>query len=374
MRVGVDATPLLGVRTGVGHYVAELIGALATRPDPPELRLVPFTLRGAGALPGRLPAGLPTGLVSCRARPVPARVLRALWARGPLPPVEWLAGRVDVFHATNFVLPPRSRAAGVVTVHDLSFLHHPEWVTPDSRRYRRLVPRSLAGADVVCTPTQAVAEQVAEAYRIDPGRLAVTPLGVSAGWFTVDPPGPAWRTAHRLPDRYLLFVGTLEPRKNLPGLLTAYADLLAADRQLPPLVLAGPAGWGPTLATDRLPADRVLTTGYLEPATLRAAVAGAACLVVPSHDEGFGLPALEALATGTPVVASDLPALREVLGGQARYADPGDPAALASALAATLADGGPTDRDARREHARAWTWRRCAEATLAAYRQALDRS
>ena len=142
---------------------------------------------------------------------------------------------------------------------------------------------------------------------------------------------------------------------------------------VPPLVLVGPPGWGEALDTAGLPPGAVRTPGYLPQPDLARVVAGAAAVVVPSWYEGFGLPALEALACGTPVVAADLPALREVLGDQAELVPPGDPAALAGALARVLDDpGGEPARAARRARAAGFTWETCAQATLSAYRLALE--
>lgn len=374
-RVGLDATPLLGRRTGVGQYTAGLVRALAADPDAPELILVPFTWRGAGGLATDhgARAGVRLGpRVRAGTRRIPARALQAAWARTELPPVEWLAGRVDLFHATNFVAPPARGAAVTVTVHDLTYLRFPELVTAASARYRTLVPRSIARAAVVCTPTAAIAAEVAEAYRLPPDRCAVTPLGVDQAWLAATPPDPSWLAARGLPERYLLFIGSMEPRKNLPALLTAYRGLLADDPGAPPLVLAGPPGWGPALDAAGIPAGWLRTTGYLDQADLVRLTAGAAAFAFPSVYEGFGLPPLEALACGVPVVAADLPVLREVLGAQAAFVDPGDPDALAAALAKALADdGGPGARAARRAHAARFTWAGCAAATLDAWRRAL---
>jgi glycosyltransferase involved in cell wall biosynthesis len=382
MRVGIDATPLLGPRTGVGRYVAGLVEALAELPggEPEEIALVPFTWRGTADLPRVVPAA---PRLRVGRRRVPARLLRATWAAVAFPPVEWLAGPVDVFHATNFVAPPARRAATVVTIHDLTYLRHPEMVTAASARYRDLVPRALRRGATVCTPTAAVGAEVADTYRLPPERLVVTPLGVGPAWRAATPPDPAWLAANGLPERYLLFVGNREPRKNLPTLLAAYRELLAgrvpgagrggSGSPVPPLVLVGPAGWGEALDLAGLPAEAVRTPGYLPEDDLARVVAGAAALVFPSWYEGFGLPALEALACGTPVVATDLPALREVLGDQAELVPPGDAAALADALARVLEDpGGEPARTARRARAAAFTWRACAQATLTAYRRALE--
>jgi glycosyltransferase involved in cell wall biosynthesis len=389
MKVGLDATPLLGPQTGVGRYVAALAGALAglPGPEPEEVALVPFTWRGTADLP-RVVATLErewaprAGRLRCGRRRLPARLLQAAWTRLPVPPVEWLAGPVDVFHATNYVAPPARRAAGVVTVHDLSYLRYPEMVTAASARYLELVPRALDRGAVVCTPTAAIAAEMADTYRLAPERLVVTPLGIAPAWRRAVAPDPAWLAAHDLPERYLLFVGTREPRKNLPTLLAAYRALLAgrvpptgpgsAGAGVPPLVLAGPPGWGEALDLAGLPAGAVRTPGYLAEEDLVRLVAGATALAFPSWYEGFGLPALEALACGTPVVASDLPALREVLADQAELVPPGDADALADALLRVLGDpGGEPARAARRARTAGFTWDACAQATLAAYQRAL---
>ena len=401
LRVCLDVTPLLGVRTGVGRYVEALLGALAGLPAGRgglALAGAAFSLRNRGGL-----ASLPQG-VARRHRPVPARALQRAWMRADRPPVEWLAGRCDVFHATNFVLPPARRAAGVVTVHDLTFLRYPELVTAQVLRYRELVPRSVARAAQVLCPSEAVAQEVAAEFGLAPERVRVTPLGVSADWFAAAAPPPAQRAALGLPERYVLFVGTREPRKNLGVLLRAHAAARAQDPHVPQLVLAGPAGWGagpggagagpggwgagPGGAGADLPSPPVcarpagtagahkpeavpdcLALGYLPSDALRAVVAGAEAVALPSVYEGFGLPLLEALAAGTRVLASDLPVHREVAGTHARYTDAGDEDGWAQALL-ELAGADRGDPGPGRDWAARWTWAACAEATAAAYRDA----
>jgi glycosyltransferase involved in cell wall biosynthesis len=349
MRLGLDATPLLGARTGIGRYTQQLLSALNDGRD--ELVATAFTLRGRDAL--QVPPG-----VAVRSRPLPARGLQAAWARSELPPVEWLTGRLDVFHATNFVLPPLRRAAGVVTVHDLAYLHLTSTVSSASARYRTLVPRSLRRASVVVTPSEAVAAQVRDAYAPEAPVVAV-PHGVAAWRTSARPPSAALRAHLGLPSSYVLFVGTLEPRKDVRTLLAAHRLV----RDAPPLVLVGPPGWG-----EQVDVSGAVTPGYLDEDDLAAVVAGAAALVLPSRDEGFGLPVLEALAAGTPVVASDLPVLREVGGEVVTYAPVGDAEAFAAALETVL--DAPGDPAPRRAHAARFTWARSAEGHRAAYRLA----
>ena len=360
MRVGIDATPLLGARTGVGQYVGHLVDALAATAGGPDLTLTAFTLRGARSLTA------PPGHRVVQ-RPVPARLLQTLWARSVVPPVELLVGRCDVFHATNFVLPPTRRAVGVVTVHDLAFLRHADTVTAATLRYRTLVPRSIARAALVLCPAAATAGDVAAEYGLSPDRVVATPLGVSDEWRTAQPLTPEQRDALGIPERYVLFVGTHEPRKRLPDLVAAHRLAREADDTVPPLVLAGPAGWG-----DQVDAPDAIRTGYLDAPVLRSLVAGATCLAQPSTYEGFGLPLLEALACGTPVVASDLAVHREVTGGHATLVPVADLDALAAAL--VTASRTPPDLDAtagRRAWTEQFTWASCAEQTIDAYRRAL---
>jgi glycosyltransferase involved in cell wall biosynthesis len=349
-----DGTPLLGNRTGIGRYTAALAEELASMPDV-DMRAVAFTLRGWRKLRRVLPHGS-----RARGMPVSARLLRRCWLRAPFPPVELFAGFTDVVHGTNFVLPAAIRAAGVLTIHDLAFLDAPEELAPSDAELPRLVARSAERAAVVLTPTRAVAEVTADRLGISPDKIVVTPLGVDLAWFTARPPSEALRRRIGLPKSYLLFVGGAGPRKALGWLLKAHE----ATPQLPPLVLAGPG--------HRSHNENVRSIGYLSDVDLRSVVAGASALVLPSRDEGFGLPVLEAMACDVPVVCSDVPALREISGGHASLVPFGDVEAMGTALVAAL-ENPPTPAMLadRRTHAAEFTWRRTAELTVSAYRRAM---
>lgn len=366
MRIALDCTPLLGQRTGIGHYTAHLLDQLAIVATDDTLVATAFSFRGRDQLAQEVPDG-----VEVHARPVPARALRSAWSHTALPPVEWLTGRVDIFHATNFVLPPSRRARGVLTIHDLAYLKYPQTVASASLAYQYLVPRGLRRARVVCTPSRAVATQLQDAYGLADESIALTPLGVDEAWHHASAPTAQWRSTHRLGRDYILAVGTLEPRKNLAHLVSAYRQLIDEHADVPPLVLAGGTGWGNALDLSGIPDSKIVMPGHLAIDDLRTLVAGASLLVFPSLDEGFGLPPLEALACGVPVVASDLPVTREVLGSQATFVPVNDVDALAHAITQTMQspDGSVAER---RAYAATFTWRACAAATYAAYQKALD--
>lgn len=368
--VVLDGTPLLGRRTGVGTYVGELLAALAAgvrsgRPGYEGLDLVASPVTGRRYRAPALPPEV--GWRSRPLLPLPARTAHRLWSSTPVPPVQLYSGGADLYHATNFVLPPAPRTPGVVTVHDLAYLLHPGDVEAASLAYRRLVPRGLARARAVLTVSHAVRAEVLEVYGLDPHRVLVTPNGVDPAWSRATAPDDADRQRLDLPGRYVVFVGTLEPRKNLPWLVRAHRQARAEHgEQVPELVLCGGAGWG-----ERADLEGTVRTGYLDADDLRRVVAGAAALVLPSRYEGFGLPVLEALSCGTPVVCSDLPVLREASGGNAVFVPLDDTDALAHALAA-LPEVSDADRAAMAAHAARHTWQACADATVAAYRQAVE--
>ena len=325
--VGIDATPLLGPRTGVGVFVDGLLAALAGRPGL-TLRAYGLTARGFRRLGTVLPAG-----VALRRLPLPAGVALRVWAAGDLPPIEAWSGRVDVVHGTNFVVPPSRRAARLVSVHDLTSLHFPELCTPAARRYPDLVRRAVSRGAWVHAVSESVAAEVVEHLGADPARVRVIYSGA---------PQPATSPAPGPPSGgrpYILALGTVEPRKNLPALVAAF-DQVADDQPDLELHIAGPPGWGEEALTRAIAAARhgrrIERLGWVpDPAS---ELAGAAVVAYPSLYEGFGFPPLEAMAAGVPVVASAVAALPEVLGDAAVLVAPGDVDALAAGLDRVLSD------------------------------------
>ena len=365
MRVLLDGTPLLGNRAGIGRYTEQLLTELGSRPEI-DVRATAFSLGAGKALKSQLPAG-----VASRVSPIPARVLDPAWRFLRQPPVEWLARKADIFHATNFLLPPLRRIAAVVTVHDLAFLTHPATVNPQARDLSALVPLTLARADAVCTDSDVIRGRIESHFHVPPDRIFVAPIAVDGSWAAAHPADAALRARLGLPESYLIFVGTREPRKDIGTLIAAYRRLRTElGDDAPALLLVGSPGWGADPAAE--PVEGVIVADYLPQEVMPAVVAGARALVLPSLDEGFGMPAVEGLAAGVPVVVSDIPTLLEVTGGAAITFPVGDPEALARALAEALTGSGP-GRTQRVQRAAGFTAQRMVDRTIDAYRYALDR-
>lgn len=369
VRILLDYRPALRQRTGVGEYVHELVRALLAHPDSSTLALTLFSASWRDRLD---PAVAPGAAVVDRR--IPVRWLNQAWHDWQWPPVEWLTGRAaDVAHASHPIRIPTRRAAQVVTVHDLDFLAHPERTHGEIRRdYPRLAPAHVRAADAVVTVSHATAADIEARIGRPRDTIVVAPLG-----------RPDWpRRTHEPADGVILFFGTLEPRKNVPGLLDAYAALCArrasAQKTTPRLVIAGGSGTDADAARARAAqpdlADHVEFTGYVAPETRPALYARALMLVMPSFHEGFGLPALEAMTVGVPVVASAVGALPEVLADAGLLCPPGDTTAFSQAMADLLDD--PQRRDAMREagwqRAAHYSWRHTADRTLDAWREAIS--
>ena len=305
--------------------------------------------------PSRRRLGLDIGPVTFV--PIPRRVLYESWLRLALPSVERQLGPVDVVWASSMI-PVPTAAPLVVTVHDLGFLDQPEH---NSRRGRSFFPRAWAivceRARIVVCPSQVVANDCRR-HGINGARLRVVPWGVSPPLSTADG-AEAVRVGFGLPERFALWVGTLEPRKNLPGLVEAVRRVSGLD-----LAVVGPPGWNLDGADVLAPlGDRVHRLGVVDDYQLSALYRAASVFVYPSFLEGFGLPVLEAMAHGTPVVASAGTATAEVAGGTARLVDPYDSGAIADAIEAALDDVEITEQlvVGGRERAQELTWAATAE-------------
>ena len=367
LRVAIDATSLLGVRTGIGQVTSGLVQGLAERADV-DLVAYAITWKGRGSLRQSLPPSARAGT-----RPFPARLTRGLWPRLAWPRIEGWTGRVDVVHATNFVAPP-TRSPVLLTIPDLSYLLYPELCSGDVLRFPRLVQIAVDRGATVHTYTAFVAAQVRERYQLSDDR--VVPVAPGLGPPRRGDPAQGQRLADA--PRYVLALGTVEPRKNLPALVRAFDRVAAHDRTVV-LVVAGPDGpggqaFGAALARARH-RERIHRLGWLDDRARDDLVAGATVLAYPSLYEGFGLPPLEAMQAGVPVVASTAGSLPEVLGDAAVLVDPGDDEGLSGALARVLDDGPLRGRLIEGGHAQAgaFTWERAVSSLVVLYRHLAGR-
>lgn len=378
MRTLVDYRPALRARTGVGEYVHELARALVRtqpgasaapgtpRENPDELWL--FSSSWADRLDPDVIPGART--VDCR---WPVRLLNYAWHHWSWPPVERLTraatGPLDVVQSLHPLLMPARNAAQLVTIHDLDFLDHPERTSAEIRRdYPRLARAHALAADRVITVSRFTAGEIERQLDVPRDHISICSIGA-----------PDWTARATEPDNgYVLFFGTLEPRKNVGALLDAYGRLATERADLPRLVLAGRAaegseGWIEQIKAAPL-AGRVDLKGYVRPEDRRALMAGAAVLVMPSFMEGFGIPALEAMTLGVPVIVSNRGALPEVVGDAGLVFDPDEPEALVAALRRVI-----DERELRRamsergrRRAQQYSWDETAARTREAWHMAVD--
>lgn len=342
---------------GTGVYGIELARELAGLPG---LEMVGVAGRHRTAPAAGFEPPLPV-----RALPLAGPFLYESWLRLRWPRVEGATGEIDVVHATS-IIPAATSKPLVVTIHDLAFLHDPSHFTRRGvdvfRRSMEIVKRRASR--IICVSHATLDDCVRHGFDID--RLRCVENGVRP--VEVDEQQVRSVIArHRLPERYLLFVGTVEPRKNLVRLLEAHSSL--GDR-IPDLVIAGAAGWGDDVEVPAASRGRVHRVGFVPAEELAALYAGAVALCYPSIREGFGLPILEAMAQGTPVVTSANGATEEVAGGAAVLVDPLDVASIADGILRVIENRSETSMRAR-DRASLLSWRRTAELTREVYAEAV---
>jgi glycosyltransferase involved in cell wall biosynthesis len=358
VRIAFDVSPLSHPLLGIGNYIRGSLAGLAEAAGGRHeiVAFAPTSLRG----PDRIRAALSGIDVELRTWRLPlSHALRTGWSRAGHPAAERLLGQFDVLHFSDWMYPPQRSGVRATTIHDLVPLRHPEWVTPRTRAMHTRKYRNTAETcDVVFVNSAYTGNDVTETLGVPAERVHVA-HPAPKDEFRGDGP------ATDLGAPYVLTVATLEPRKNLQTLVEAHR-LLGGDLLL---AVAGGEGWG---EQPELEGPRVQRLGFVSDEELARLYRGAAVAVYPSRFEGFGIPVVEAMACGCPVVVSSHPSLDEASGSAAVRADPDDPAALAAAIEQALAE---RDRLAAAglEHVRRFSWRAVGEIFLRGYEEALAR-
>lgn len=370
LRILIDATPLPAQRVGVGSYVTSLVGSLGARGDV-ELHVL-VKRRDVEELAALAP-GATMHAAGPRSRPS-----RIVWEHTALP--RWARRvRSGVFHGPHYTLPGGLPCPAVVTFHDPTFFTHPELHERAKVSYfRRAARLGARRASRVIAVSEYARRGAIEHAGVPEDRIEVVPLGVDHGRYTptAGPDDERLRARTGVVGPYVLWVGALEPRKDVPTLVSAFAELVA-DGLDHTIVLVGPRAWGAAAIGEAIErsgvADRVVRTGYVTEDEKIALYRGADAFVYPSIAEGFGLPVLEAMACGTPVITTTGSAPEEVAGDAAVLVAPQDTAELREAIRRVLGDASLAGDLRRRgpERARAFTWDRTAEATMRTYEHAV---
>ena len=374
MRVGLDGYPLCEPLTGVGHYTLELSRALAINNPADQFELIapsdfhpPVVAQFARENISNLTL-VNRGLKNPRGR----------WWSYHLP--RYLKrSTLDLFHGTNYELPLWPARRTVLTVHDLSALLYPELHRPQlARRMRLRLPLAVKMAKAIITPTEAVKRELCARLKVKPGKVTAIHEAPRASFHSAGPDeSRSVRQRLGIQDEFLLFVGTLEPRKNLLTLVKAFAQILRETNLRPQLVVAGGEGWLMDETFSALGAkdirEHLCLAGYLKDDDLRGLYSSCRAFIYSSLYEGFGLPPLEAMACGAPVIASRIPVLQETLGEDALLTPPTDASALAGAIVEVLTNPQRQSdlRAAGLRRAARFSWENAAKLTREVYQSAL---
>lgn len=356
MKICIDIQSVILNPKGVGRYTLELVRALSVLPQKEDITLSYFDFlnrfSGLSYFPNK------------SVRAMPGRFYNKLWKKFHFPPLNWLIGDYDVYHFPNFCLPPMSGSGkNIITVHDLAFVRFPEYIEPKNLVFlQNELPGSLERADKIIAVSNFTKNEIIGMFKIPSEKIAVIYEGITLS------EGDQHSFTLPLPEKYILFVGTLEPRKNIEGLIRAFKICGLRDYKL---VIVGQKGWfyeGIFKLVGNMGLEKeVIFMDYVPQNSLSEIYKRAKAFVFPSFYEGFGLPPLEAMAYKTPVVSTKL----ETLGDAARFVDPNNPKDIAAGIINVLGNSAPWIVKGF-EHAKKFSWQKTAQETMALYKSLVN--
>jgi len=359
MNIAIDIQSVITSPAGVGRYTKELVRALSKLKAPDKIILFYFNFLGKYE-------GLPF-FPNKQIRFIPGRVYNKLWNYLYFPPINWLTGSYDIYHFPNFTLPPVSSGKTVITVHDVAFMRYPEYIEPENLKFLRAqLPQSLQRADKIITVSQFCKQEIIDLFGVPEDKISVTYEGVAVNIKKVR------QNNLILPDKYILFIGMLEPRKNIEGLIRAFYMAKIRDYKL---VIAGAKGWlyeGIFKLVVELGMERdIVFMGYVDERNLSELYSRASLFVYPSFYEGFGLPPLEAQSCRVPVIASRV---NEVLGESAYFIDPNQPEDIANAIRTVIGNQQLQEELIAKgeEQSGKYLWKKTAEQTFNIYKDLVE--
>ncbi len=377
LKVAIDATPLLGSKTGVGEFTSGLINALVNLDIDTQAFAVSWRNRN------QLLAHIPKAM-SVMSRPIPARPMHLLWERINFPPIELWTGKIDVVHGTNFVVPPSLAAARIMTVHDLTTLKYPQLCNESTKKFPALIKKALLEGAWIHTPSKFVAEEVIDSLGAPRERVLAIHSGIPilrSGEDTsvqksdkqiLNEQLEKAGFAHAKDKPYILALGTIEPRKDLPTLIKAFDEIAEQYRDLF-LFIVGQDGWGIQQYNDAFGLmhhkKKVVRLGFVSSKVRYELIQHATVFAYPSLYEGFGFPPLEAMALGVSVVSTTAGALPEVLGDAAILVKPKDVDGLGQSLSLCLSDQSIKKSLIEKglQRAQLFSWEKCASEMASFY-------